>query len=61
MEVRGAVRVPRLAEREGEDPVSFDLVIPVGLDITVDVLKANRYRAEVEIPLVLEARAADPY
>lgn len=60
VEVKGAVRVPRLAEREGVDPVSFDLVIPVGLDITVDVLKANRYRAEVEIPLVLEARAADP-
>lgn len=60
VEVKGAVRVPRLAEREGVDPVSFDLVIPVGLDITVDVLKANRYRAEVEIPLVLVACAADP-
>ncbi|WP_306360802.1 hypothetical protein [Nocardia sp. CC227C] len=40
--------------------VAFDLMIPVTLDITVDVLKANRYRAEVEVPLELVARAADP-
>ncbi len=40
--------------------VAFDLTIPVTLDITVDVLKANRYRAEVEVPLELVARAADP-
>lgn len=40
--------------------MSFDLVVPVSLDITVDVLKANHYRADVEIPLVLTARAADP-
>ncbi|MCM6775910.1 hypothetical protein NDR87_17285 [Nocardia sp. CDC159] len=58
--VEGTVRMPRLTERAGVDPVSFDLVVPVGLDITVDVLKANRYRAEVSIPLVLLARAADP-
>ncbi|RDI68518.1 hypothetical protein [Nocardia pseudobrasiliensis] len=60
VEVKGTVRVPRLTEREGVDPVSFDLAVPVGLDITVDVLKANRYRAEVEIPVRLVARAADP-
>ncbi|MBF6327357.1 hypothetical protein [Nocardia transvalensis] len=60
VEVKGTVRMPRLDERAGEDPVSFDLTLPVELDITVDVLKANRYRAEVEIPLVLVARAADP-
>ncbi|MBF6174455.1 hypothetical protein [Nocardia blacklockiae] len=60
VEVTGSVRVPRLAERPGADPVSFDLTIPVALDITVDVLKSNRYRAEVEIPLVLIVRAADP-
>ncbi|WP_280264080.1 hypothetical protein [Nocardia wallacei] len=60
VEVQGTVRMPRLSDRAGEDPVSFDLTIPVALDITVDVLKANRYRAEVEIPVVLIARAADP-
>ncbi|WP_228787535.1 hypothetical protein [Nocardia terpenica] len=60
VEVKGTVRLPRLTDREGCDPVSFDLTIPVDLDITVDVLKANRYRAEVQIPLVLVARAADP-
>ncbi|MFE7743472.1 hypothetical protein [Nocardia sp. NPDC057455] len=57
--VRGAVRMPRLVDRSA-DPVAFDLTLPVSLDITVDVLKANRYRADVEVPLVLTARAADP-
>ncbi|WP_330228645.1 hypothetical protein OHA40_21275 [Nocardia sp. NBC_00508] len=57
--VRGAVRIPRLADRSAE-PVAFDLTLPVSLDITVDILKANRYRADVEVPLVLTARAADP-
>ncbi|MGW4325675.1 hypothetical protein ACWEKR_07260 [Nocardia sp. NPDC004573] len=57
--VRGAVRMPRLTDRSA-NPVAFDLTLPVTLDITVDVLKANRYRADVEVPLVLTARAADP-
>ncbi|MBF6169040.1 hypothetical protein IU486_30500 [Streptomyces gardneri] len=57
--VRGAVRMPRLADRSA-DPVAFDLTLPVSLDITVDVLKANRYSADLEVPLVLTARAADP-
>lgn len=52
--------MPRLARRDGDHPVSFDLTIPVGLDITVDVLKANRYRAEVEVGLLLVARAGEP-
>lgn len=60
VEVAGAVRMPRLVRRPGDDPVLFDLTIPVGLDITVDVLKSNRYRAEVEVALMLRARAADP-
>ncbi|WP_067893062.1 hypothetical protein [Nocardia vaccinii] len=59
VDVRGAVRMPRLFERAG-DPVQFELSIPVTLDITVAVLSDNRYRAEVEIPLVLVVRAADP-
>ncbi|MBH0775928.1 hypothetical protein [Nocardia bovistercoris] len=66
--VRGAIRVPRVrarpeaadSEAAKDGPVSFDVTVPVGLDITVDVLKANRYRADVEIPLSLTARAADP-
>lgn len=57
--VRGAVRIPRLVDRPAE-LVAFDLTLPVSLEITVDVLKANRYRADVEVPLVLTARAADP-
>ncbi|GAB4588665.1 hypothetical protein [Nocardia sp. IFM 10818] len=40
--------------------VTFDLTIPVSLDITVDVLQSNRYRAEVQVPVALTARAADP-
>ncbi|MEU4342182.1 hypothetical protein AB0H00_13100 [Nocardia sp. NPDC023852] len=57
--VRGSVRVPRLVDRSAK-PVAFDLTLPVCLDITVDVLKANHYRADVEVRLVLTARAADP-
>ncbi|WP_280426452.1 hypothetical protein [Nocardia carnea] len=40
--------------------VRFGLTVPVSLDITVNVLKDNRYRADLEIPLVLTAHAADP-
>ncbi|MFI1911755.1 hypothetical protein [Nocardia sp. NPDC020380] len=40
--------------------VRFDLTIPVSLDITVDVLQSNRYKAEVQVPVALTARAADP-
>lgn len=62
--VRGAIGTPLLAERApagaGDEYHRFDLLLPVGLDITVRVLKANRYRAEVEIPLLLTARAAEP-
>jgi hypothetical protein len=58
--VTGTVRMPRLSDREGADPVAFDLIVPVALDLVVDVLKPNHYRAEVEIPLVLVARAAAP-
>ncbi|MEC3916738.1 hypothetical protein [Nocardia sp. CDC160] len=50
------------AKSHAEDPalVRFDLTIPVSLDIAVDVLKTNRYRAEVQVPVALTARAADP-
>ncbi|RMI34991.1 hypothetical protein [Nocardia stercoris] len=68
--VNGVLRLPRLTERPTAvapagagvdgDLVAFDLVVPVELEIVIDVLKANRYRADVDIPLVLYARAADP-
>ncbi|MEV0245192.1 hypothetical protein AB0H76_01235 [Nocardia sp. NPDC050712] len=59
VQVRGSILEPELTEREA-DEVSFDLLLPVSLDITVDVLKSNRYRADVRVPLVLTARASDP-
>ncbi len=61
--VRGAIEQPRVVERGAAVPGElrvFDMTLPVGLDITVDVLKANHYRADLEIPLVLTARAAEP-
>ncbi|WP_231390291.1 hypothetical protein [Nocardia sp. CNY236] len=57
--VRGAVLTPRLADRAAPT-VTFDLTLPVILDITVDVMKANHYRAHIEVPLALVARAAEP-
>ncbi|MEU1983392.1 hypothetical protein [Nocardia sp. NPDC019395] len=65
--VRGEVGQPLLTDRPPVPPadddialVRFDLTVPVTLDITVNVLKDNRYRADLEIPLVLTAHAADP-
>ncbi|MFB7876074.1 hypothetical protein ACFC06_12530 [Nocardia sp. NPDC056064] len=61
--VRGAIEEPRVLDRGTGAPGDlrvFDMVLPVGLDITVDVLKANHYRADLRIPLVLTARAAEP-
>ncbi|GAB0107883.1 hypothetical protein JMUB6875_68840 [Nocardia sp. JMUB6875] len=50
------------AGNHDHDPalVRFDLTIPVSLDISVDVLKTNRYKAEVQVPVALTARAAEP-
>ena len=64
--VRGEVRPPVLTDRpatghrDPTDPVQFDLLVPVTLEITVHVLKDNQYRADVQVPLVLTAHAADP-
>lgn len=65
--VRGEVGQPLLTDlpaapsADGDIAlVRFGLTVPVSLDLTVNVLKDNRYRAEVEIPLVLTAHAADP-
>ncbi|MFR9751016.1 hypothetical protein ACL02S_08260 [Nocardia sp. 004] len=57
--VNGTIRLPRLTDRPA-GPVAFDLTLPISLDITVDVLKVNRYQAELEVPLALTARAAEP-
>ncbi|MBD0323143.1 MAG: hypothetical protein ICV72_07130, partial [Aldersonia sp.] len=56
---RGEVATPRLTPRRGE-LISFGLVIPVRLDLVVAVARDNHYRADIEIPLTLTARAAEP-
>ncbi|MQY28550.1 hypothetical protein [Nocardia aurantia] len=60
VQASGVIRMPRVTPRPGEDPVSFDLTLPVELDLTIDALVANRYRADLTISLVLIARAAEP-
>ncbi|MQY20223.1 hypothetical protein [Nocardia macrotermitis] len=57
---RGVIRLPRVTERTGADTVTFDMVVPVTLDVVVDVRKSDHYHAEVEIPLVLVTRTAAP-
>ena len=57
---RGVIRLPRVTERTDADTVAFDMVVPVTLDVVVDVRKADHYHAEVEIPLVLMTRTAAP-
>lgn len=56
----GSVATPQLSQRPGTDPVSFDLAIPVTLNLRVKFLGVQRYRVALRIPLVLVARAADP-
>ncbi|WP_019929331.1 hypothetical protein [Nocardia sp. BMG111209] len=60
VQATGVIRMPRVTARPGADPVSFDLALPVELDLTIDALVANRYRADLTIPLTLIARAAEP-
>ncbi|MGV9665129.1 hypothetical protein ACWDUL_33250 [Nocardia niigatensis] len=55
-----AAAAEALANSHDPALVRFDLTIPVSLDISVDVLKTNRYRAEVQVPVALTARAAEP-
>ncbi|MFF0608398.1 hypothetical protein ACFYUD_06985 [Nocardia tengchongensis] len=57
-----AAAVAPAVAAEMHDPalVRFDLTIPVSLEISVDVLKTNRYKAEVQVPVALTARAAEP-
>lgn len=57
---KGEIGTPRVARRTGEDTIAFEMVVPLTLDIVVTMRKANRYCAEVEIPLVLVARTAAP-
>lgn len=56
---QGEVGTPRLTPRRGR-VISFALVIPVRLDLVVAVTRDNHYRADIEIPLTLTARAAEP-
>lgn len=56
----GTVGAPQLSQRPGTDPVSFDLALPVTLNLRVKLLGVQRYRATLMIPLVLVARAAQP-
>ncbi|MGF6883254.1 hypothetical protein ABIA39_005086 [Nocardia sp. GAS34] len=60
MATSDAMSITEVQEPAAPDPVTFDLVVPVTLDITVAVLGVHHYRADVEVPLVLVARAADP-
>ena len=55
----GDVHEPRMQPRAGE-LVSFDLIVPVTLDLVISITKDNHYRADIEVPLVITARAADP-
>ncbi|WP_330185171.1 hypothetical protein OHB26_17235 [Nocardia sp. NBC_01503] len=52
--------IPEADTVDKADLVTFDLTIPVSLDITVDVLQSNRYSAELQVPVALTARAAEP-
>ena len=38
----------------------FDLVIPAAVDLVITLAKENRYQAEIDIELILTARAAEP-
>ncbi|MRH86585.1 hypothetical protein GFY24_03710 [Nocardia sp. SYP-A9097] len=52
--------MPAADTADKADLVTFDLTIPVSLDITVNVLQSNRYSAELLVPVALTARAAEP-
>lgn len=54
----GNIGTPKVAKRPG-DIVVFDVLIPVTLDLTIAMGRQNHYTAEIGIPLVLTARAAD--
>ena len=57
---KGFVRSPKVVPRAG-DKVTFDVTIPVALDLQISIARGdNHYQAEIDIPLVLTARAADP-
>ena len=55
----GLVDEPRIKPRAG-DSVMFDLVIPAAVDLVITLAKENRYQAEIDIELILTARAAEP-
>ncbi|KAA0022623.1 hypothetical protein [Antrihabitans cavernicola] len=55
----GAVRAPRTDPRS-DNPVEFDLTVPLDLDLVISIARDNNYKADIAIPLVLTARAAEP-
>ena len=55
----GAVGKPLVSRRGGGEFVVLDVVIPVALDLVISLRKENHYAANIEIPLVLTAKAAD--
>lgn len=55
----GAVRAPRIDPRS-ENPVEFDMTVPLDLDLVISIARDNRYAADIGVPLVLTARAAEP-
>lgn len=55
----GNVGTPTVTPRDDAELVTFDVTIPVDLDLTVSVARDVHYRCALTIPLELTARAAD--
>ncbi|MBJ8343673.1 hypothetical protein [Antrihabitans sp. YC2-6] len=55
----GKVGKPLVSRRGTGDFVVIDLRIPVSLDLVISLRRDNHYAANIEIPLVLTAKAAD--
>lgn len=56
----GSVGQPELRERDGDEHVSFDLVIPAELQMQIQIgLETYRFNADVRINLDVVARAAE--
>lgn len=59
LDARGEIGTPTVRHRDG-DLVSFDVSLPVSLDLRMKIGQVSTARADVVIDLVLTARAADP-
>lgn len=56
---RGTVGQPRMSDRDGE-LVSFDVTVPVSLELVLRLGHEARVHGDIHIDLALVARAADP-